>query len=221
MTSRELGRASIPYRVTRDRAGYRFVKRLIDLSLGAVLFVVSLPILLIAALAIWIETPGSPIFIQKRMGLHGRPFRIIKLRGMYRDARERFPELYDYSQQTGLNFHFHNQEDPRVTRVGRLTRRTSIDELPNFLNVLLGDMSLVGPRPEIPDVLDLYGIYRGEYLSVKPGITCLSKCTGRDSLTKQESVEMDIQYIRTRGFRTDAKILWRTFCGVVLRKNVY
>jgi lipopolysaccharide/colanic/teichoic acid biosynthesis glycosyltransferase len=200
---------------------YDVGKRATDVVLAAALLLPALPIFLIAAAAIRIESPGSPFFFQKRLGKNGKPFRLIKLRGMYRDARERFPHLYDYAAQKSLDFYFHHEEDPRVTRVGRFTRRTSIDELPNLLNVLKGDMSMVGPRPEIPEVLDLYGIYRSEYLSVKPGITCTSKCTGRDCLTKQQTVELDIQYVRTRGLRTDFKILWRTFCGVVLRRNVY
>src|SRR6478736_957244 len=131
---------------------YRTSKRVIDLVLGTILLIVSTPVILVAAVAIALESPGSPFFVQTRLGRDGKPFRILKLRGMYRDARERFPELYDYSNQGGLDFYFHYEHDPRVTRVGRITRRTSIDELPNFWNVVVGDMSLVGPRPEIPDV---------------------------------------------------------------------
>jgi lipopolysaccharide/colanic/teichoic acid biosynthesis glycosyltransferase len=200
---------------------YEASKRVFDVLIGVILLTLTTPIILIAALAIAIESRGSPFFIQTRLGKNGKPFRILKLRGMYKDARQRFPELYDYSGRNGLDFFFHYENDPRVTRVGRLTRRASIDELPNFWNVITGDMSLVGPRPEIPDVLDLYGPYRAEYLSVKPGITCISKCTGRDRLTKRETIELDLGYIRSRGMREDLRILWRTFSGVVLRRNVH
>lgn len=202
-------------------ARYGIVKRALDLVLGLIGLVVSLPIIVIAAICIRLESPGSPFFFQTRFGKHGRPFRIFKLRGMYADARSRFPHLYDYSRNQDLEFHFHYKSDPRVTRTGRFIRRTSIDELPNFWNVIVGDMSLVGPRPEIPEVLALYGNYRDEYLSVKPGITCLSKCTGRDELTKRESIEIDLQYIRGRNLPLDTAVLWRTFRGVVLRSNVY
>jgi lipopolysaccharide/colanic/teichoic acid biosynthesis glycosyltransferase len=140
---------------------------------------------------------------------------------MYADARIRFPTYYDYSSKRDLDFCFHHEEDPRVTRAGMFIRKTSIDELPNLWNVVLGDMSLVGPRPEIPEVLVLYGPYRQEYLSVKPGVTCLSKCTGRDRLTKRETIDFDINYIRERSFRLDLTILWRTFRGVVLRRDVF
>jgi lipopolysaccharide/colanic/teichoic acid biosynthesis glycosyltransferase len=185
------------------------------------LLMIAIPIILIAALAIRIETPGSPFFIQRRLGKNGKPFRICKLRGMYRDAKIRFPSYYDYTNKPNLDFYFHLEEDPRVTRAGKFIRRTSIDELPNLWNVILGDMSLVGPRPEIPEVMALYGQYRHEYLSVKPGVTCLSKCTGRDRLTKRETIDFDIAYIRQHGFLTDMKVLWRTFRGVVLRQDVF
>jgi lipopolysaccharide/colanic/teichoic acid biosynthesis glycosyltransferase len=202
------------------RSAYETAKRGFDLLLGSGLLVISLPIILIAAAAIRIETPGSPFFIQTRLGRDGKPFRIVKLRGMYADARVRFPSYYDYSSKRDLDFCFHHEEDPRVTRAGMFIRKTSIDELPNLWNVVLGDMSLVGPRPEIPEVLALYGPYRQEYLSVKPGVTCLSKCTGRDRLTKRETIDFDIKYIRERSFGSDLTILWRTFRGVVLRRDV-
>ena len=200
---------------------YEAAKRTFDLLLGSVLLIIAIPIILIAAAAIRIETPGSPFFMQTRLGKNGRPFRIFKLRGMYADAKIRFPSYYDYSKKQDLEFYFHHEEDPRVTRTGLFIRKTSIDELPNLWNVVLGDMSLVGPRPEIPEILKLYGPYRGEYLSVKPGVTCLSKCTGRDRLTKRETIEFDLGYIRRRGFGLDMSILWRTFRGVVLRRDVF
>ena len=200
---------------------YAVSKRGFDLVLGSALLLVATPVILIAAAAIRIESKGSPFFVQTRLGKNGRPFRIVKLRGMFRDARARFPSYYDFSNKRDLDFCFHHEDDPRVTRAGSFIRKTSIDELPNLWNVVLGDISLVGPRPEIPEVMALYGPYRDEYLSVKPGITCLSKCTGRDRLTKRETIEYDLDYIRRRDFRTDMRILWRTFRGVVMRRDVF
>ena len=200
---------------------YEAAKRVFDLLLGSVLLIIAIPLILIAAAAIRLETPGSPFFIQTRLGRDGKPFRICKLRGMYIDARIRFPTYYDYSSKRDLDFCFHHEEDPRVTRAGMLIRKTSIDELPNLWNVVLGDMSLVGPRPEIPEVLALYGPDRQEYLSVKPGVTCLSKVTGRDRLTKRETIDFDIKYIRERSFGLDLRILWQTFRGVMLRRDVF
>jgi lipopolysaccharide/colanic/teichoic acid biosynthesis glycosyltransferase len=200
---------------------YEPCKRIFDLILGFLLLLVATPIILISAIFIRLETKGSPFFIQTRLGKGGKPFRIVKLRGMYIDSRTRFASYYDYSQHQDLEFCFHHEEDPRVTRAGQFIRRTSIDELPNLWNVVLGDMSLVGPRPEIPEVLTLYGPYQEEYLSVKPGVTCLSKCTGRDRLTKRETIEFDLDYVHRRGFSLDLKVLWKTFRGVVLRRDVF
>jgi lipopolysaccharide/colanic/teichoic acid biosynthesis glycosyltransferase len=205
----------------RLTAVYEVSKRAFDLVLGLTLLLVATPLILIAAAAIRIESKGSPFFVQTRLGKNGRPFKIVKLRGMFKDARVRFPSYYDYSNKRNLDFCFHHVDDPRVTRAGNFIRKTSIDELPNLWNVVLGDISLVGPRPEIPEVMALYGPYREEYLSVKPGVTCLSKCTGRDRLTKRETIEYDLDYIRRRSFRTDMHVLWRTFCGVVLRRDVF
>jgi lipopolysaccharide/colanic/teichoic acid biosynthesis glycosyltransferase len=200
---------------------YDAAKRVFDFALGLVLLAISAPIILAAAVAIRMETKGSPFFIQTRLGRGGRPFKIVKLRGMFIDSRTRFSSYYDYSAHKDLEFYFHHEEDPRITRAGKFIRRTSIDELPNLWNVVLGDMSLVGPRPEIPEVLLLYGPYREQYLSVKPGVTCLSKCTGRDRLTKRETIEFDLAYIRDRGFKLDFRILWKTFRAVVLRRDVF
>lgn len=213
-------------RVTSGRSAarvacYQFSRRLLDLVLGSILLCCSLPIIVVAAIAIRLESKGCPLFIQTRVGLNGKPFTIFKLRGMYADARERFPELYDYSKHGDLDFHFHYEADPRITRVGSFIRKTSIDELPNFLNVVLGSMALVGPRPEIPDVSALYGKYRDKYLSVKPGVTCLSKVTGRDLLTKEQTIRLDITYIENMSMAMDMKILWATFWSVINRRNVF
>jgi lipopolysaccharide/colanic/teichoic acid biosynthesis glycosyltransferase len=200
---------------------YESAKRGLDIVLGTILLIISAPIILIAAVAIRLESTGSPFFIQTRLGKNGHPFRIFKLRGMFKDARIRFPSYYDYSSKRDLDFCFHHQDDPRVTRAGNFIRKTSIDELPNLWNVVRGDISLVGPRPEIPEVMELYGSYKENYLSVKPGITCLSKCTGRDRLTKRETIEYDLDYIQKRSFRLDIKILWSTFRGVITRRDVF
>ena len=200
---------------------HRVIKRTIDIVLGLFFLLLSTPIFLLAAIAIRLDSKGNPFFVQKRLGLGGKPFRIVKLRGMYIDARQQYPELYDYARHNGLDFHFHYERDPRITRVGTFTRRTSIDELPNFLNVVLGSMTLVGPRPEIPDVMELYGDYTAKYLCVKPGVTCLSKITGRDYLTKEESIKLDLGYVDRSSIRLDMEILWKTFIGVVLSRGVF
>lgn len=210
---------SFPIRQLDNR--YRVVKRLLDITLGSILLVLSLPVILIAALAIRLETKGNPFFFQQRIGLGGKPFRIVKLRGMFIDARVRFAELYDYKRHGTLDFHFHPKQDPRITKVGALLRRTSIDELPNFWNVVVGDMTLVGPRPEVPELLDLYGEYKNAYVSIKPGVTCISKISGRDSLSKRDSIELDLRYVEKMGLAYDCQVLWKTLEAVLLRRDVY
>jgi len=207
--------------VKQESLQRRLARRTLDIALGLILAVITAPVWLLAALAVRLESEGNPFFVQTRIGLGGKPFKMIKLRGMYIDARQRFPHLYDYARFGGLNFHFHYEEDPRITRVGAFIRKTSIDELPNFLNVLMGTMTLIGPRPEIPDVLDLYGASKAEYLSVKPGVTCLSKITGRDRLTKGETIEIDLDYVRHACFRLDRSIFWRTLKGVMQCQDVF
>lgn len=209
------------YEEKKISLGFKLSKRVMDVVGGFIGLALSAPILLIVIVMIRKESKGPAIFKQTRIGLRGKPFTIYKLRGMYIDAKERFPELYDYSNKESLDFHFHEHEDPRITKIGKFIRRTSIDELPNFFNVLKGDMSLVGPRPEIPEVISLYGDDTAKYLSVKPGITCASKATGRDSLTKEETLKLDLDYIDNMSLKKDLSLLYTTFMQVVLRKNVY
>ncbi len=209
------------YKKKKIQFSYSILKRLMDIFGGLFGLVFFGPIIIFAIIKIKKESPGPAIFKQKRLGLGGKPFTIYKLRGMYFDAKNRFPHLYDYTNQSDLNFYFHEDNDPRVTNVGRLIRRTSIDELPNFFNVLIGNMSLVGPRPEIPEVIDLYGNNIAKYLSVKPGITCSSKASLRDSLTKEETLKIDLDYIDNMSLYNDIKLLYKTLISVIFNKNVY
>jgi lipopolysaccharide/colanic/teichoic acid biosynthesis glycosyltransferase len=141
---------------------------------------------------------------------------------MYVDARERWPDLYEYaySREEIQTLRFHPDADPRVTRMGRFLRRTSLDELLNFWNVLKGDMSVVGPRPEIPELMPYYGAEAGLILSVKPGVTSLAKVSGRDELTFAESLAKEIEYIRGRSLRLDLKIMAATVATVVLQRGI-
>ena len=199
-----------------------FVKDVTDRLLAAIGLLCVSPVLLAVAAAVKLDSPGPAFFRQTRIGRGGRPFTFWKFRGMYVDARERFPELYDYtySAEEVQNLRFHPGEDPRVTRVGHFIRRTSLDELPNLLNVVFGDMSLVGPRPEIPELIPYYGRAAKVVLSVKPGITSLAKLIGRDHITFQETLELDLRYIRERSLRTDFGILLGTVVMVTTGRNV-
>ena len=199
-----------------------FVKASLDRVLAAVGVVAVSPLLAVIAVAVGLDSPGPVFFRQTRIGRGGRPFTFWKFRGMHDDANTRYPELYDYrySAEELQDLRFHPGEDPRVTRVGRFIRRTSLDELPNLLNVLFGDMSLVGPRPEIPELLPYYGGAAESVLSVKPGITSLAKLIGRDHLTFQETLELDLRYVRERSLAMDLRILFGTVWMVTTGRSV-
>ena len=192
--------------------------RLFDIVLALVALFVTAPLLVAAVIAIRLDSPGPAFFRQRRMGQNGRPFELLKLRGMYIDARERFPQLYDYAAHRPEQidgYHFHDEDDPRVTRVGRILRKYSIDELPNFWNVLKGEMAVVGPRPEIPDLAHMYGRHLERLLSVRPGVTSPAKASGRDLLTLRETIELDLEYIDNRCVRCDVATIARTAANVV------
>jgi lipopolysaccharide/colanic/teichoic acid biosynthesis glycosyltransferase len=203
------------------RAG-EWVKDASDRVLAAMGLVLVSPLLLAIAIAIRSDSRGPALFTQTRIGRKGRPFRFWKFRGMFVDAKERFPELYAYrygaDEVQGLRFH--PPVDPRVTRVGRFIRRTSLDELPNLINVVLGDMSLVGPRPEIPELIPYYGASARAVLGVKPGITSLAKLLGRDHFTFQETLELDLRYVRERCLRLDLRILFGTVWLVLTGRSI-
>jgi len=208
--------------VLREPAWTRFVRRSFDIAVATTVLVLTLPVLLAAVIAIRIESAGPAFFLQERVGRGAKRFRMLKLRGMYTDARERFPELYAYTgdgHKAGA-FHFHADDDPRVTRVGRFIRRTSIDELPNFWNVLKGDMSVVGPRPDIPELMPLYGDRAAVVLSVRPGVTSLPKSSGRDGLSFEETVALEVTYVENRSLWLDIKIMAKTIPTVLLQRNV-
>jgi exopolysaccharide production protein ExoY len=208
-------------RMGRYTATGEAVKEVTDRLLAVVGLVLVSPLLLAVAIAIRLDSKGPAIFRQVRLGRRGRPFYFYKFRGMYRDARERFPELYEYrySAEQIRGLHFHSGNDPRVTPVGRFIRRTSLDELPNLINVVLGEMSLVGPRPEIPEMIPYYGESRDHVLSVKPGVTSLAKLVGRDNLDFADTLAMDVEYVRKRSLALDARILLATVVLVVTGRS--
>ena len=188
-------------------------KRVIDVLIATTLMVLSAPILGIAALAIKLETSGPVLFRQKRCGLNGRVFDVLKLRSMSADAEKRRGELIELNEMDGPVFKIRN--DPRVTRVGRWLRRLSIDELPQLWNVLRGEMSLVGPRPPIPGEVDHYDVAQRRRLSMRPGLTCLWQVEGRNTIGFDEWVQLDLDYIDRWSLRLDLAILARTVPAVM------
>jgi undecaprenyl phosphate N,N'-diacetylbacillosamine 1-phosphate transferase len=184
--------------------------RVRDLLIVSVLLLTLSPVLLLCALAVRRSSPGPVLFRQRRLGQHGSPFHFLKFRSMYHNA----PDLRnaDGSAYTG-------DDDPRVTRVGRFLRRTSLDELPQLLHVFRGDMSLVGPRPDQADQLRFYTETEKRKLSVKPGITGLAQISGRNNISWERRKALDVEYVNRQSFWLDFIILARTIPYVLLRKD--
>jgi lipopolysaccharide/colanic/teichoic acid biosynthesis glycosyltransferase len=154
---------------------------------------------------------------RRREDILGRPFMLYKFRTMRHDGRELYPHLYDFDldEEEVTNLHLAMPEDPRVTRIGHFLRRTSLDELPNFFNILKGDMALVGPRPELPDVAKYYKDWQKLKFEVKPGLTGKAQISGRGFLSFEETIIYDVEYVLERSFRTDLQLLWKTVFAVV------
>ncbi len=174
-----------------------FIKRLTDVILSSLALILSSPVLLISIIAIKIESKGDAFFIQDRTGLGGKPFKMIKLRGMIDGAEQLGPD-------------FTQKDDPRLTRVGKILRRMSIDEIPQAINVLKGDMSIVGPRPELTKITDQFSPDQREVFNFKPGITGISQINGRQTLSPEERVVMEIAYYKDATFWSDLRIVLRT-----------
>ena len=188
------------------------------LSLIAIIFL--MPIFIIVAIAIKIEDPkGKIIFTQERNGVYPTTFKMYKFRSMVHNAEELLEELNNQNELTGPVFKM--KEDPRITKVGKFIRKTSIDELPQLFNILKGDMSLVGPRPPIPREVEKYTEYQLQRLSVKPGLTCIWQVSGRNSIDFDQWIELDLQYIRERSILLDTKLIFKTFFVLFGDKNAY
>ena len=189
------------------------IKRAIDLTVSLLLFVATLPIQLLAALTIKLSSPGLVYFRQIRCGLNGRHFTLLKFRTMEQGAAERLPEISHLNEMSGPVFKA--SKDPRLTRVGRILRRLSVDELPQLWNVIRGDMSLVGPRPPLPEEVSRYQPWQHRRLSMKPGITCLWQISGRNDLDFDRWMALDLKYIDSWSPLLDLEILVKTVPAVL------
>lgn len=203
--------------------GVSRVERCVECAVAASALVSAAPLLVVLAWIVRRGTTGPALFRQVRLGLGGVPFTFVKFRTLYADARERFPELYAYrySDAELRDLKFKVTDDPRVTPQGRWMRRSTLDELPNFWNVLRGDMALVGPRPEIPEMLPYYHGDMLRKFSVRPGITGLAQISGRGRLGFYETVDLDVEYVRTRSWRLDLKILLLTAYKILTRDGAF
>ncbi len=197
----------------------RFGKRLLDLVGATIALIVAAPLGLLAALAIKIESRGSVLYRSTRVGRGGKQFTFYKLRSMVKGADRHRRHLNHLNECDGPVFKI--SRDPRVTVVGRFLRTTSLDELPQLWNVLCGDMSLVGPRPPLPEEVSHYQPWQMRRLDVRPGLTCLWQISGRSRIGFDEWMRLDLQYISRRSFRLDLRILLRTIPAVISREGAY
>lgn len=199
--------------------GALFAKRVMDVAGATIGLVLGAPLLLLIALAIRLDSPGPILFTQERLGQGGRPFQIYKFRSMYHGADDEKEALADLNEADGPLFKI--RKDPRVTRVGRILRRVSLDELPQLFNILRGEMSLVGPRPAVPCEVAQYQEWHKKRMEVPPGLTGLSQVSGRSHLSFDEMVLLDVYYIENWSPWLDFKILVRTIPKVVVGEGAY
>ena len=188
---------------------YDFVKRAFDIVVALICLTVGLPVYLIMILAIVIDDPGNPFFVQERVGLNGRVFKMVKLRTMRKDAEKIKVNLSEQNEYRSVHFKIEN--DPRVTKVGRFLRRTSLDETAQVLNLLTGSMTIVGPRPFIPSE---QAQLPDDRLQVKPGLSCYWQLADTAKMSDEEQMELDYRYIRERGVWTDLKIIFETIKSI-------
>ena len=208
------GMPMLSFSPTPTRYDMLFCKRMVDIVGSSVVLILFLPVAVLIALAIKLTTPGPVFFVQERCGLNGRLFKLLKFRTMVRNAEELKSDLLSYNEMSGPVFKM--RDDPRVTFVGRFLRKFSLDELPQLINVVKGDMSLVGPRPPTPDEVRKYDRWQRRRLSVKPGLTCLWQISGRSHVDFDEWMKLDLEYIDRWSLGLDVRILLRTIPAVIL-----
>ncbi|MCI7805399.1 MAG: sugar transferase [Oscillospiraceae bacterium] len=196
---------------------YKAVKRAFDFIASLLALLILLIPIGLVSLLIYLEDRGNPFFSQIRLTENGKPFRMYKLRSMCMDAESRFTEVQKENKSDGLAFK--SDDDPRITKIGKFIRKTSIDELPQFWNVLKGDMSLIGPRPPLPREVVLYTPEQMDRLLVKGGLSCICQTEGRSDMEFEKWVETDVEYIKTRNAALDLKLLFKTAAAVLLRKG--
>lgn len=196
-----------------------FIKRIIDIFLSIIGIIILLPVFIVIIIAIKIDTKGSSIFKQIRVGKEGKNFVIYKFRTMVVDAENK--SKLEINPDELENFVFQNKSDDRVTKVGAFLRRTSLDELPQLFNVFLGTMSFVGPRPEIPEVVQYYSEYYRKRLLVTPGITGLAQINGRGEIELGKTIYYDLTYIKNFSIGYDFQILIKTFFSVIKHEGAY
>ena len=217
---KDIDKMVITKREINSNANYLRIKRFVDVVCSFLGLIFLSPIFIIVAVIIKIEDPKGPVFFKQiRVGEDEKEFYMFKFRSMVTDAEERLKDLLSQNEVSGAMFKM--KEDPRITKIGRIIRKTSIDELPQLFNVLRGDMSLVGPRPPLPIEVEQYTIYDKQRLLVTPGCTGLWQVSGRNHLSFNEMVELDVLYIKKRTIFFDFKIMFKTIKCMINSNGAY
>lgn len=202
---------------------YFFMKRALDIVLASTLLILFLPFLLVISFLIFAHDRGSPIFSQERIGLYGRKFKCLKIRTMIVNAQNELDRVLATDPQAAAEWKRDQKlrNDPRITKVGKFLRKTSLDELPQLINIIKGDMSFIGPRPIVTSEVKKYGRFFGYYTSVKPGISGLWQISGRNNTTYDERVALDVKYAKRKSFRFDLWIMLKTVPVVLLSRGAF
>ncbi|MFR3174550.1 MAG: sugar transferase [Clostridium sp.] len=201
----------------RSNILYEVIKRIIDIVASFIGLILLSPLILIVSMLIKLESKGEVIFKQKRVGLNGKEFYMYKFRSMVINAEELKEQLESQNEMSGPMFKI--KDDPRITKVGKFIRKTSIDELPQLINVIKGDMSLVGPRPSLPKEVKKFEQWMMERLEVKPGLTCIWQISGRNNIDFEDWMKLDIKYVRERSLVLEFKLIFKTIFVLFGDKN--
>lgn len=197
---------------------YRTTKRILDVILSSIGLIVLFPVFLVIGLAIKFDSKGPVFFMHKRIGKNGKPIKIYKFRTMVENAEAMIND-FNEEQMKEFQKNYKLKHDPRITKVGGILRKTSFDELPQIINILKGDLSIIGPRPVIEEELELYGNKKDKFLSVLPGLTGYWAANGRSDTTYEERINMELYYIDNRSLWLDIKLFFKTFISVIKREG--
>ena len=217
MTGKELEVVNMQLINIANQNRYEKIKRFFDICLSAAALVVLSPLLLVIAILIYLEDKGPVIYSQTRVGKDGRAFKLYKFRSMCVDADEKLKDLQKLNERDGPVFKI--RDDPRVTKIGKFIRKTCIDELPQLVNIIKGDMSIVGPRPPLPNEVEQYNSYQKQRLLVVPGLTCYWQIQKGEETTFDEWVELDLKYIKERSILLDFRLILLTFKVILSGKG--
>lgn len=217
MTGKELEVVNMQLINIANQNRYEKIKRFFDICLSTAALVVLSPLLLVIAILIYLEDKGPVIYSQTRIGKDGRAFKLYKFRSMCVDADEKLKDLQKLNERDGPVFKI--RDDPRVTKVGKFIRKTCIDELPQLVNIIKGDMSIVGPRPPLPNEVEQYNSYQKQRLLVVPGLTCYWQIQKGEETTFDEWVELDLKYIKERSILLDFRLILLTFKVILSGKG--